>query len=193
MHIIPENEMQNYKNSGFYELIDARENSYNILPGTFMQEGTGNYAVIASDTDKMLAHIREQFTYIEAAGGLVYNDKNELLIIFRRGKYDLPKGKCEPDEHVEVTAVREVMEECGIKEVKLLSLVDHTYHIYPLKNKTVFKKTFWFSMKAPDQVPVPQTEEDIEYTAWLPLNRLDRFTANTYPTLIEVLKSAGHL
>src|SRR6267154_620027 len=35
---------------------------------------------------------------IEAAGGLVQNEKNEWLIIFRRGKWDLPKGKIEGDE-----------------------------------------------------------------------------------------------
>ena len=49
-----------------------------------------------------------------AGGGKVYNPKNEILFIFRNGKWDLPKGKAEAKETINLTALREVEEETGI-------------------------------------------------------------------------------
>ena len=51
-------------------------------------------------------------TLIEAAGGLVYNIENQLLMIFRNNKWDLPKGKLEVGENIQECAIREVEEEC---------------------------------------------------------------------------------
>ena len=58
-------------------------------------------------------------TKIIAAGGLVTNKHNELLMIFRRAKWDLPKGKLDEGESIEACAVREVEEETGIKNISL--------------------------------------------------------------------------
>ena len=56
---------------------------------------------------------------IIAAGGIVMNKNNEVLLIHRRGKWDLPKGKLDCGETIEDTAVREVSEEVGIPIKKL--------------------------------------------------------------------------
>ena len=69
-------------------------------------------------------------TIIVAAGGLVWNEKNELLMIFRQGKWDLPKGKLDDGETIEECAVREVVEETGLKEVKLGGFIGITQHEY---------------------------------------------------------------
>ena len=59
---------------------------------------------------------------VVAAGGLVTNDKNELLTMFRRGKWDLPKGKLDEEETIEACALREVREETGIEPVSYTHL-----------------------------------------------------------------------
>ena len=61
----------------------------------------------------------KKFTLVQAAGGLVYNEKKEILLIFRRGKWDLPKGKLDKGEKLEDCAVREVEEETGLTELTI--------------------------------------------------------------------------
>ena len=77
-------------------------------------------------------------TQIIAAGGLVTNPQGQILWIFRRGFWDLPKGKVEKMESIEEAALREVEEECGIKQLVLDKLIDKTYHIYKIKGKYIF-------------------------------------------------------
>src|ERR1041385_2734909 len=55
--------------------------------------------------DDLKKAVFKKFTLIIAAGGLVLNEKDELLIIFRRGKWDLPKGKVDKGESVEDCAI----------------------------------------------------------------------------------------
>ena len=45
----------------------------------------------------------------------------KLLMIFRRGKWDLPKGKLDKGETFERCAVREIEEETGFRNLKLLA------------------------------------------------------------------------
>src|SRR5215204_4522110 len=61
-----------------------------------------------TDFVKLKNAFTKKFTLIKAAGGLVVNDDRHLLLIFRRGKWDLPKGKLDPGESLETCALREV-------------------------------------------------------------------------------------
>ncbi|MBV9986191.1 MAG: NUDIX domain-containing protein, partial [Chitinophagaceae bacterium] len=101
---------------------------------------------------------------IVAAGGLVQNENGELLMIYRRGKWDLPKGKLDKGESIEACALREVTEETGVRNLQLGALIDIGYHEYFDKylQQEVIKETHWFRMSATGtQHLVPQTEEDI--------------------------------
>jgi 8-oxo-dGTP pyrophosphatase MutT (NUDIX family) len=127
---------------------------------------------------------------IIAAGGLVFNDKNELLMIFRRGKWDLPKGKLDEGESIEACAVREVQEETGLN-VELQSFIGLTYHEYfdKYSEKDVIKETHWFEMYAADtQQLIPQTEEDIEQIEWVNEPDMIKKLENSYPNIIEIIK-----
>ena len=124
-----------------------------------------------------------------AAGGLVFNDNNELLMIFRRGKWDLPKGKLDEDESIEACAVREVQEETGLS-VELQNFIGLTYHEYFDKylQQDVRKETHWFKMHAPDaQQLVPQTEEDIEEIEWVDKKDIAEKLNNSYPNIVEII------
>lgn len=107
------------------------------------------------------------FTLLEAAGGYVENDKGELLVFYRRGSWDMPKGKIDPGETPEQAAVREVQEETGLLNLDLGEFIAHTYHTYEQKGERILKKTWWYRMQTTDTQLVPQTEEDIEEIRWV--------------------------
>jgi 8-oxo-dGTP pyrophosphatase MutT (NUDIX family) len=130
-------------------------------------------------------------TPIIAAGGIVMNPNQEILWIFRRGFWDLPKGKLDPNETIEACAVREVMEETGISHLILGELILKTRHQYQDKylNEEVEKTTYWYAMTTDTiQDGKPQTEEDIEAIAWVNQVDLAPYLAKTYDTIKEVME-----
>lgn len=143
--------------------------------------------------DRLFHTFTSCFTLIPASGGLVKNNKSEDLVIFRRGVWDLPKGKAESGESPEQTALREVKEECHLKMLKIKRFLITTYHIYFLNDKPVLKETRWFEMKYEGKEdPRPQKKEEITKTIWLPFRQLDTIAGNTFPNVLEVIK-AGQL
>lgn len=131
---------------------------------------------------------------ILAAGGLVYNEKDELLMIFRRGKWDLPKGKLDEGERIEDCAVREVMEETGLTTVVRGDLIGITYHQYfdQWVKEEVIKETHWYRMQAPGQQKlVPQTEEDIEIIKWVDEKELENCLKNSYDNIVEIVRKVS--
>lgn len=105
-----------------------------------------------------------------AGGGVVFNSKGKVLMIKRRGYWDMAKGHIEEGETESEAAVREVMEETGLKNVKLQKFVTTSYHTFEnKKGKRCLKISHWYKMKSNDNDFVPQTEEDIEEVAWIPL------------------------
>ena len=133
-------------------------------------------------------------TTIKAGGGLVLNDAGELLMIYRRGKWDLPKGKLDEGETIEACAVREVMEETGLTYVEIGNLVEISCHEYydRFVKEEVIKETHWFLMRAKgEQVVTPQTEEDITEIKWVMGEELEACLADSYDTVVEVVRKAG--
>src|ERR1043165_8955577 len=129
---------------------------------------------------------------IEAAGGLVQNAKGEYLFIFRKGKWDLPKGKLDKGESSSEAALREVEEECGVGQLKITKELEATYHTYQQDGEDILKKTYWFGMSCGDDSPLkPQTEEDITDAKWLGKDELNKVRENTYGAIEEVLKCYG--
>jgi ADP-ribose pyrophosphatase YjhB (NUDIX family) len=143
----------------------------------------------AEDVEALFSEFKGQFKFIEAAGGLVFNEKNEILAIHRLGKWDLPKGQLEDDETINEAAIREVEEECGVTNLQLGQELESTYHTYWMNNKWVLKCSYWFKMGySGNEKLVPQTEENIEKACWIPSNQLEEFKANTYASILEVIK-----
>jgi ADP-ribose pyrophosphatase YjhB (NUDIX family) len=131
------------------------------------------------------------FKQVNASGGVVRNEKKEVLFIFRLGKWDLPKGKLKKQEDAEEGAIREVMEETGLSKLKILTTLPSTFHIYERKGKQILKQTFWFGMEAKSAAAlIPQTEEDISEVRWIPVNEVNSLLENTYDSIRELMKSA---
>ncbi|HZE83039.1 MAG TPA: NUDIX hydrolase, partial [Puia sp.] len=135
----------------------------------------------------------KKFLLVQAAGGLVRNDAGEALFIFRRGKWDLPKGKLDKGETLEHCAVREVEEETGLTKVISGGPLLVTYHTYDESGKHFLKETHWYSMKAPgQQTMTPQAEEQITALKWVEKKELAKYIANTYPSVVDVLKAGAN-
>ena len=141
------------------------------------------------DLEKLKKEFFKKFTIILAAGGIVQNEDNAVLMIFRRGFWDLPKGKLDPGESIEDCAVREVKEETGLKKVRLLSAAGTTWHTYHEGTKYILKESHWFHMKASGkEVLVPQTEEEITGIKWVAREELGRIYPAAYPSVTEILQ-----
>ena len=67
--------------------------------------------------EKLLKHLFKKLRVVTAAGGMVLNDKDEILFIYRKKRWDLPKGKTEKNETIESSAIREVEEETGVERM----------------------------------------------------------------------------
>lgn len=152
-----------------------------------------NIELVGSSVDDLKRKFFELFKIVEAAGGLVFNSQNELLCIYRWGKWDLPKGKIEKGESPDVAAVREVEEETNITGVTIREKRTVTYHIYKSPYHSVetwiLKPTHWYVMDyTGNEKLVPQIKEDITKAEWF--GRKDALEAqkNTYASLFELFE-----
>jgi 8-oxo-dGTP pyrophosphatase MutT (NUDIX family) len=147
--------------------------------------------ILGDNFDKLKADFFKHFHLIKAAGGLVKNEKDEILMMFRRGKWDLPKGKLDEGETIESCAKREVEEETGLKKLQIIKPITITYHTYVQFGKHNLKESHWYAMRATgNEILIPQTEEDITEIIWVKKEDLENYYSNTFPTIIEVLKFA---
>lgn len=149
--------------------------------------------VFFEDEFKMIDDPRSLPGYrnITAAGGVVVNEDQQVLMIFRRGKWDLPKGKLEDGESPELCAEREVMEETGLGKIERERFLITTYHTYEEKRKNILKETHWYLFRSPGhQQTTPQTEEDILEARWVSLSGIEPFLAKSYELIRDVIGAA---
>lgn len=115
---------------------------------------------------------------------MVYNKHQEILFIYRKGCWDLPKGKTEKGEAIEDTALREVCEETGVSGLKIKRPLSPTFHIMKRKGKYRLKITHWFEMQTDcEQELIPQTEEDITKVEWKDVKESQEALKNSYENI----------
>lgn len=156
-------------------------------------QNTKRCVLVTEDPEGVYRAITESFPSIGAGGGLVLNSRGEILMIYRHRRWDLPKGKQEPGEHIQHCAVREVEEETGISDLKCERELCVTNHFYRLDGEWVMKKTTWYLMRYDGSEPlVPQAEEDITGIEWVNPGKLDEYLRTTYSTIVDVFEAAGY-
>jgi 8-oxo-(d)GTP phosphatase len=136
--------------------------------------------------------IKKSFRVIQAGGGLVKKE-DKLLMIYRLGRWDLPKGKMDKDEKFKETARREVEEECNIK-VKVDSKICTTWHYYTTGKFQNLKQTRWYEMTClDDRYMKPQVEEDILDIKWMREPEWREALVNSYQAIRFVFDSYSSL
>lgn len=154
---------------------------------------TWNAGAIIEDisVQDLTSTLQEVCPEIIAGGGVVCNENGELLMIFRRGKWDLPKGKLDDGEKIEACAIREVQEETGIKELQIIEKLQDTYHIFTRAGKNYLKTTHWYLMESKNnQTLQPQLEENIIAVKWVNPQELNWHLKMTYAAIKEVVNTA---
>ena len=142
--------------------------------------------------DSMIEHYIEQFyrefKYVEAAGGLVENERGETLMIYCYHHWDLPKGHIDEGESAEVCAVREVAEETGVEGAKIVRFLCNTLHAYGVYGEWELKQTSWYLLSAQSCPTKPQKEEDIAIAKWCSPGEVEANLRETYPTIRNVFE-----
>lgn len=155
--LFPDHDAFNLKTVNFKKLIKA------------IKKGKVERPLLYSRNEqKLLKRLHKKLPLVLAAGGLVKNAKEEYLFIHRNGLWDLPKGKTEKNESMEETAIREVQEETGVKDLTIEKYIAPTYHVFSRKNKLRLKLTHWYAMHSNYTGElIPQANEGIEKAMWL--------------------------
>ncbi len=176
--------LKNNRQNNFFKWVNINLDSLMLR----IEKNEINKLIIYHSDIKLLWNqFKEQFKIIEAAGGVVFNE-NDILFIFRMGKWDLPKGKIEKGETIQETAIREVKEECGLKNLTLVDFICSTYHIYKESEIEVLKISHWFKMFSTEKVLIPQVEEDITKVEWKNKVQVKSALENTYPNIKLLLE-----
>jgi 8-oxo-dGTP pyrophosphatase MutT (NUDIX family) len=148
------------------------------------KKNTNSVHLFHKNKDKLLKYFFKLIPTVIAAGGKITNSKSETLFIYRNDKWDLPKGKAEKNEQLPQTALREVKEETGIKEVSINKPLDITYHIFRRNNEYRLKVTYWFDMFSDyEGIFFPQLDEGITDVKWVKMADLEEVKINSYPNI----------
>jgi len=145
------------------------------------------------DVEQLKKDFESLYKILEAGGGVVENEKGEILTMYRRNSWDLPKGKIDKGETKEAAAIREVQEETGLNVVQLGTFLVETNHTYKnRKGKRVIKRTYWYKMTTKETLLKPEIEEDIELCEWMPVAEFlqKRPLYNTIKVVVQAYQNA---
>lgn len=143
------------------------------------------------DEDLLIKNFKEKITINKAGGGLVENEKGQILFIFRNGKWDLPKGGIEKNETIEETSIREVEEETGCFNLKIEKKLEKTYHVFKRNGEYKLKITYWYAMTTDYQGELKgQIEEGIEKVVWVNKSEIPELLKNSYQNIRLLFKES---
>jgi 8-oxo-dGTP pyrophosphatase MutT (NUDIX family) len=186
-----------------YMGLNAQAHGYLFLTGAFPRnfrmaqthlEKQRSIGAIIEDisVEALQQELAKTYVSIEAAGGVVSNPDGGVLMIYRRGKWDLPKGKVDDGEAIEDCAEREVMEETGLPQVEIVDKIGETYHVYTQGVADILKTTHWYNMTTKNSFELtPQKEENILEAKWIAEKKLGHYMHQTYDAVKEILKASG--
>ena len=162
---------------------------YPVLDALEKRTGEESVCLVTDDLPKLWQDFQSICIGVQAAGGLVTRRGGEILVIYRNGVFDLPKGKVEESEPIPIAALREVEEETGLScTLRRESPWAITWHAYRQNKKRYLKRTDWFAMKGQHGEIRPQGEEGIEKVLWMTPEDYLSSDLNTYRGLRDMLK-----
>ena len=135
------------------------------------------------NSEKLVSTFQKKIKVVKAGGGIVKNINDETLFIYRRNKWDLPKGKMDKGETIDQTALREVKEETGIKNLSIIDFKMNTYHVFKKGKEYRLKETSWFNMLSTHKGSFsPESKEGITKVVWKSNKKIKKIK-NTFPNI----------
>lgn len=183
--------------SGIFICDSPKKNIPNQEPTPFLNFNqfssvlkNGSVQLLCSNAKRKFDELFVHFEKVTAAGGIIV-DRNRLLLIYRNGFWDLPKGHVDAQEEIESAAVREVREECGVHQpIKTIGPFQVTYHTYLYQGVSTLKTTHWFLMQtSSSQGLTPQLDEGITVCKWVPIKELPKYLSETFISIRELLEA----
>lgn len=162
------------------------------IDGSWLSAALASESIVVSEVPRRCLLNIEPYRKprkITAAGGVfarLRDDECQVLLIHRRGKWDLPKGKKDANESIRECAIREVSEEIGIDPPTILRPLGKTMHGYPGGDRYYIKTTHWFAMHTDDVGFIPQRGEGIDMVKWIPID--DAIAKMAFPSLRTLLR-----
>ena len=170
-------------------LFPLATTSFQTALQTLKSAKTKKIFLIGDDPATLMNTFKSKLPVVQAGGGLVQNENGKILFIFRKGKWDLPKGKVDKGETLEKGAKREVKEETGVKKLQLNGLAGVTYHVFKRNGKYQLKETHWFHMKTTYTGKLkPELQEDITKAKWKGSKKMAKALENSYENIKYFLK-----
>lgn len=151
-------------------------------------ETTNTIVVLDKRIEAVYERFQSEFKCIKAAGGIVDNERGESLMIFCYNRWGLPKGHVDSGESDAECAVREIAEETGVTDAKIVRFLCNTYHAYGVYGEWELKRTAWYALTALSMPPKPQKEEDIVEAKWCSPAEVERNLSRSYATIRQVFK-----
>jgi len=171
----------------FHKFYDTKE-LYKLIADFQADTKMPSINIYGPDIKHIWKIFRIYFTEVGAAGGLVRHTSGRFLFIEMKGKLDLPKGHIEPGEEPEVCALREVSEECGIKEHKIIKPLPASYHTYAWEGISYLKKTSWYLMDYSGKMIIePQIKEGITKVEWLLPEEISKIKGTAWLSLMDLI------
>ena len=95
-----------------------------------------------------------------SAGGVVVFGNTILLLKKFNGDWVLPKGRIEKNESIKETAIREVLEESGVR-AEIIDYIGTIHYKYKnlKENQMVNKTVHWYLMRGHTMDCIPQKKE----------------------------------
>ncbi len=175
----------------YYIGDDDLHTSFKILTSNESSGKAMTFGLIAYDPHETFKEFSDNYTLIQAAGGLVFNKENQLLTIKRNGLWDLPKGKIEKHEDQRAAALREVMEETGINMINISDKIGESYHAYFEDDVLLLKETHWYTMNSSGKANLkPQIEEGISEVKFENLDWFKSPDFQSYNSVRDIVKKA---
>lgn len=144
-------------------------------------------AILTSSPRDVFESLALQFSWIEAAGGVVESPQGEVVMIRRSERWDLPKGHREQGEDFASCAAREAEEETGVVVSEVGRLLACTIHCYQLFGRWEMKFTAWYAMRTEECMPLtPQQSEGIVCADWVPRELIAEHISSSFPTIKTV-------
>jgi 8-oxo-dGTP pyrophosphatase MutT (NUDIX family) len=177
---------------GYLGFTGAFPRNFRLALQHLDKPGTLGAMIEDESLEALQKELHKLYAPIQAGGGVVVNEDGAVLMIYRRGKWDLPKGKLDEGEELDECALREVSEETGLQNLNLTHKIVDTYHVYSQFGQNLLKHTAWYGMKGTSKDNLePQKEENILEARWVRPEDLGDVVYKSYDAIREVLLAAG--